>query len=87
MSPPGERREFSVIVMGTPVEFQVKLESQLRVPSEEALRKTHQADLDLNNWVLKNSGGQDLPFGQTEEQAGVRPGDELFLSPNKKSGG
>lgn len=83
----GHRGEFSIIVMGQPVKFQVKPEEALRVPSQEALDKTHQADKNLENWVLKNVEGRDIPFTEKEGSAGVGPGTELFLSPRTKSGG
>lgn len=79
--------EFSIIVMGQSVKFPVVPTEVLKVPSQEALMRTHQADKDLANWVLKDASGQEIPFTSTENSAGVKVGTELFLSPKTKSGG
>ena len=81
------QEEFSIIVMGQAVKFHVHQEEVLRKPCQEALERTHQADRNLENWVLKTAGGQDIPFTETEGAAGVKSGTELFLSPKTKSGG
>lgn len=87
MEPDKRPEEFSIIVMGQAVEFHVRPEEVLRKPSHEALERTHQADTNLENWVLKTAEGRDIPFSDTEGAAGVKPGTELFLSPRTKSGG
>jgi hypothetical protein len=81
-----DKGSFSISVMGRSVKFAIHENEKLATPSEHALRETHN-NTDLTKWVLKTGSGKELSFTETERQAGIRNGDELFLSPKIGAGG
>lgn len=77
---------FTIIVMTKPEEFEIREAELMQSVSEEALKRAGFAP-DLSKWELKDSGGQVVPFDQSERQAGVRPGSRYFLTQKIGAGG
>ena len=77
--------EFTVVVNGQPVAFDhINVKTHLRDIVKIALDKSGNSGQPIDNWELRDAGGQVLELNRTIESYGIVTGANLFL--NLKAG-
>jgi hypothetical protein len=77
--------DFTVVVNGQPVNFDhINVNTHLREIVKTALEKSGNSGQPIDNWELRDAGGQVLDLNRTLADYGIATGAKLFL--NLKAG-
>jgi hypothetical protein len=80
--------DIAVVVNGHPVPFdKINVKTVLRELVERALKESGNSGQPIDNWELRDAGGQILELHRTLAHYGITNGAQLFLSLKAGVGG
>lgn len=84
---PDNHISLTIVVSGAPEAVSINRNEPLEHAVREALRESGNPGQPPEDWELRTDTGQLIALNQRPEQAGVAPGQTLFLSPKAGAGG
>jgi hypothetical protein len=79
--------DLNVVVNGQPVLIKANIQAPLRTVIEHALQQTGNSGQPIDNWELRDAGGQVLDPTRKISEFNFAPGTSLFLSLKAGVGG